>query len=57
MDEPLNGLDNKSRNWVKSFLQEFSKAGKTLLIATHEQELLSLDHSREIIFTENHTIA
>ena len=57
MDEPLNGLDNKSRDWVKSFLQEFSKAGKTLLIATHEQELLSLDHSREIIFTENHTLA
>lgn len=56
MDEPLNGLDNKSREWVKTFLQEFSKSGKTLLIATHEQELLSLDHSREIIFTEKHTL-
>ena len=56
MDEPLNGLDNKSRAWVKNFLQAFSKSGKTLLIATHEQELLKLDHSREIVFTENHTL-
>lgn len=56
MDEPLNGLDNKSREWVKHFLQTFSQSGKTLLIATHEQELLKLNHSREIIFTENHTL-
>ncbi len=56
MDEPLNGLDTKSRQWVADFLQSFSQSGKTILIATHEQELLSLPHSREISFTDEHTI-
>lgn len=56
MDEPLNGLDNKSRHWVEEFLHSFSASGKTILIATHESELLKLPHSRTIQFSEDHTI-
>lgn len=48
IDEPLNGLDNKTRQWFKDFLIDFIKANKTILISTHEQELLSLPHSRII---------
>jgi cobalt/nickel transport system ATP-binding protein len=38
IDEPLNGLDNKTRQWFKDFLIDFIKANKTILISTHEQE-------------------
>lgn len=56
IDEPLNGLDNKTRQWFKEFLLDFIKANKTILISTHEQELLSLPHSRIIKFNDEHTI-
>lgn len=56
IDEPLNGLDNKARQWFKDFLIDFIKANKTISISTHEQELLSLPHSRIIKFNDEHTI-
>lgn len=56
IDEPLNGLDNKTRQWFKDLLMDFIKANKTILISTHEQELLSLPHSRIIKFNDEHTI-
>lgn len=56
IDEPLNGLDNKTRQWFKDFLIDFIKANKTIFISTHEQELLSLPHSRIIKFNDKHTI-
>ena len=56
IDEPLNGLDNKTRQWFKEFLMDFIKDNKTILISTHEQELLSLPHSRIIKFNDKHTI-
>ena len=33
IDEPLNGLDNKTRQWFKEFLMDFIKANKTILIS------------------------
>lgn len=38
-DEPLNGLDVKTRDWLYGFLQKLKAAGKTLIIATHDQSL------------------
>ena len=38
-DEPLNGLDAKTRRWLVDFLGELKAAGKTLVIATHDQSL------------------
>lgn len=35
IDEPLNGLDNKTRQWFKDLLIDFIKANKTILISTH----------------------
>ncbi len=57
MDEPLNGLDSKSRRWIEDFLQSFSASGKTILITTHKSELLQMPHSRTIQFNEEHSIA
>lgn len=39
LDEPLAGLDAKSRTWLLGFLGQLKSAGKTLIIATHDQSL------------------
>ncbi len=39
LDEPLAGLDAKMRSWLLGFLGELKAAGKTLVIATHDQSL------------------
>jgi len=39
LDEPLAGLDAKARAWLLGFLGELKRAGKTLVIATHDQSL------------------
>lgn len=38
-DEPLSGLDRRTREWVLGFLGQLKQAGKTLVIATHDQSL------------------
>lgn len=39
LDEPLAGLDRRTRDWLVGFLGELKRAGKTLVIATHDQSL------------------
>ena len=39
MDEPFAGLDRKRQTWLIEFLKELREAGKTLMIATHSDEL------------------
>lgn len=38
-DEPLAGLDARTRTWLLGFLQQLKAAGKTLVVATHDQSL------------------
>ena len=38
-DEPLAGLDAKTREWLLGFLGQLHDAGKTLVVATHDQSL------------------
>ena len=38
-DEPLSGLDRPTRTWLLSFLRHLHTAGKTLIVATHDQSL------------------
>ena len=38
-DEPLNGLDVPTREWLLGFLRQLKSAGKTLIISTHDQSL------------------
>ena len=36
LDEPFASLDKKSQQWLVEFLLELKKAGKTILLSTHE---------------------
>lgn len=56
MDEPLNGLDEKARIWIENFITDFSSAGKTMLIASHEKELLARQHINMLKFNEKHQL-
>ncbi len=39
LDEPFAGMDEKNARWMKEFLAELKKAGKTLILASHGEEL------------------
>ena len=39
LDEPFAGLDNRTTEWMMSFLNELKISGKTLIIATHINEV------------------
>lgn len=41
LDEPFAGLDLKTAQWLTGFLAELKTAGKTLIIATHQRDLLA----------------
>lgn len=56
IDEPMNGLDKKSRVVLIDFLKAWKSAGKTLIIATHEQSLLNELVDRVVTITEEHRI-
>ena len=39
LDEPLAGLDAATSSWLADFLLALKEAGKTLIVATHDQSL------------------
>jgi len=57
LDEPMNGLDRKTREKLMDFLQAWKNAGKTLIIATHDDNLLKQITDRIITIDENHKLA
>lgn len=42
LDEPMNGLDNKSVENMRNLLKEFSQQGTTILLASHNKEDISI---------------
>lgn len=56
-DEPLNGLDPRTRRWFVSFLIQLHKAGKTLISSTHDLEMVQEIATRAVLFDEKHTVA
>lgn len=56
LDEPMNGLDRKSKEKLMNFLRAWKTAGKTLIIATHDENLLNAISDRIITIGDNHQI-
>jgi cobalt/nickel transport system ATP-binding protein len=55
-DEPMSGLDPKSRSFILDLLFELHQAGKTLVIATHHLELVNSLQSRVALLNEEHQL-
>jgi cobalt/nickel transport system ATP-binding protein len=56
LDEPLAGLDRKTREWLLDFLLDLKSAGKTMVLATHDDELANLLADTIVYMNENHEI-
>lgn len=56
LDEPMNGLDRKSRENLLQILLSLKEAGKTLIVATHDEVLLKQITDRIITIGEDHRI-
>lgn len=57
LDEPTNSLDPRSQSWLLRLLRALGKAGKTLIFATHNLDLVPHVSERAILFDEDHTVA
>jgi len=57
MDEPTSSLDPRTRHWFTDLVGELKKAGKTIVISTHELSLVAKVSSRVLVLTEDHAIA
>lgn len=56
LDEPLASLDSKSQKWLYSFLNELKKSGKTMLIATHDEEFAKSIGDRSVYMSDDHKV-
>ena len=56
LDEPLGGLDPRSRTFLIELILELHRAGKTIVFATHLLELVEHLQSRCIVLSEEHRL-
>lgn len=56
LDEPTNGLDPRTQRWLVELLLELRKAGKTIVIATHDLDIVEEVSERVVVFGEDHRI-
>jgi len=56
LDEPTGGLDPRTQLWLTELLQDLAKAGKTIITATHDMNIVEQISKRAIVFGEDHTV-
>lgn len=56
MDEPMSGLDPKTRSDLIELIFDLNEAGKTIIIATHHLELVDHLQSRVAVLSEQHRL-
>jgi cobalt/nickel transport system ATP-binding protein len=54
LDEPTSGLDPRTQRKLIHLLQQLNKAGKTIIVATHNLETVEEIADRALIFSEDH---
>lgn len=56
MDEPTAGLDPRSQSWLVDFLIEQGRAGKTVVTATHDLNIVESIADRVYVISEDHHV-
>jgi len=54
LDEPTNGLDPRTQEWLIELLGELHLAGKTIVLATHQLDVLPRLADRALVLGEDH---
>lgn len=57
LDEPTNDLDPRSQRWLLDLLRRLADAGRTLIFATHNLNLVPQIADRAVLFDESHAVA
>jgi cobalt/nickel transport system ATP-binding protein len=57
LDEPISGLDPKTRSYFIELIFHLNEAGKTVIITTHQLELVDHFQSRVAVLSEDHQVA
>jgi len=55
-DEPTAALDPRTQHWLRDLIGQLHRAGKTIVVATHDLEHLELVADRCVVFSEQHRI-
>ena len=55
-DEPTAALDPRTQQWLIELIVDLNRAGKTIVVATHDLEHLDLLADRCAVFSEEHRI-
>jgi cobalt/nickel transport system ATP-binding protein len=56
LDEPTNGLDPKTQRWMRGMLRQLNECGKTIIIATHQLDLVPDLAERVVVIGDDHSI-
>lgn len=56
LDEPMNGLDPRTKRFLRDLLIRLNEAGKTVICSTHDFEYVKGIFKRCIVFSKEHTI-
>jgi cobalt/nickel transport system ATP-binding protein len=57
LDEPTAALDPRTQHWMIELLRELHRAGKTIVVATHDLDAVPHLADRGLVLTEDHRIA
>jgi cobalt/nickel transport system ATP-binding protein len=55
-DEPTAALDPRTQQWLIELIAELNRAGKTIVLATHDLDVLDVVADRCLVFSEDHRI-
>ena len=55
-DEPTAALDPRTAQWLMELVVELNRAGKTIVLATHDLDTLDVLADRCLVFSEGHTL-
>jgi cobalt/nickel transport system ATP-binding protein len=57
LDEPTAGLDPRTERWLLELLERLHGVGKTIVVATHQLDVLEHIADRAVVLGEDHTVA